>query len=76
MCIRDRYRHLLDEEKCRLTEHRFGQIAERTVLYRGENMQLDNGVKYWNVEEYLQTWSEEMTLITEKKIGPDLGPVM
>lgn len=70
------YRHLLDEEKCRLTEHRFGQIAERTVLYRGENMQLDNGVKYWNVEEYLQTWSEEMTLITEKKIGPDLGPVM
>ena len=70
------YRHLLDEEKCRLTERRFGQIAERTVLYRGEDTQLENRVKYRNVEEYLQALSEEMVLVIEEKIGPDLGPVM
>ena len=70
------YRHLLDEEKCRLTERRFGQIAERTVLYRGEDTQLENRVKYRNVEEYLQALSEEMVLVIEEKIEPDLGPVM
>ena len=70
------YRHLLNTEKCRLTERRFGQIAERTVLYRGEDMQLENGVKYRNVEEYLQTLSEEMTLVIEKRMGPEFGPVM
>ena len=70
------YRHLLDEEKCRLTERRFGQITERTVLYRGEDMQLENGVKYQNVEEYLQTVPGEMTPVIEEKIGSDLGPIM
>ena len=70
------YRHLLNTEKCRLTERRFGQIAERTVLYRGEDTQLENGVKYRNVEEYLQTLSEEMTLVIEKRMGPEFGPVM
>ena len=70
------YRHLLDEEKCRLTERRFGQIAERTVLYRGEDTQLENRVKYRNVEEYLQALAEEMVLVIEEKIEPDLGPVM
>ncbi len=70
------YRHLLDVEKCRLTERRFGQITERTVLYRGEDTQLENRVKYQNVEEYLQALSEEMALVIEEKTGPDLGPVM
>ena len=70
------HRHLLDEEKCRLTERRFGQIAERTVLYRGENTQLDNGVKYRNVEGYLQALSEGMPLVIEEKMGPDLRSVM
>ena len=70
------YRHLLDVEKCRLTKRRFGQITERTVLYRGEDTQLENRVKYRNVEEYLQALSEEMVLVIEEKIEPDLGPVM
>lgn len=70
------HRHLLDEEKCRLTERRFGQITERTVLYRGDDMRLDNGVKYRNVEEYLQALSEGMPLVIEERMGPDLGSVM
>lgn len=69
-------RHLLDGKKCRLTERRFGQIAERTVLYRGDDIQLENGVKYRNVEEYLQALSEGMPLVIEENIGPDLGPIM
>ena len=70
------HRHLLDEEKCRLTERRFSQIAERTVLYRADDMQQANGVKYRNVEEYLQALSEGMPLVIEEKMGPDLGSVM
>lgn len=47
------YRHLLDEEKCALTEHRYGAITARTVIYRGETTESDN-VKYVNVEAYLK----------------------
>lgn len=46
------YRHLTDEEKCTLTEHRYGAITARTVIYRGETTE-SNNVKYLNVEEYL-----------------------
>ena len=46
------YRHLTDEEKCAQTEHRFGTITSKTVIYRGKTMESDN-VKYINVEEYL-----------------------
>lgn len=50
---RGQYRHLIDGEKCVQTEHRYGPITGRTVLYRGENREMD-GVQYWNVEEYLK----------------------
>lgn len=48
------YRHLIDEEKCAQTEHRFGPITGRFVLYRGEDRMLENGVVYQNVEDYLK----------------------
>ena len=46
------YRHLIDEGKCAQTEHRFGAITSRTVIYRGKTTESDN-VQYINVEEYL-----------------------
>ncbi len=51
--IPNQYRHLIDEEKCRMTEHRFGKITEKIVIYRGENKILDD-IRYWNVEDYLK----------------------
>ncbi|MGI6054422.1 MAG: AAA family ATPase [Clostridium sp.] len=47
------YRHLTDAEKCAQTEHRYGTITGKTVLYRGENREIE-GVQYQNVEEYLR----------------------
>ena len=47
------YRHLTDEEKCAQTEHRYGKITTRTVIYRGETTESEN-VGYVNVEEYLK----------------------
>lgn len=52
--VPQQYRHLIDEEKCAQTEHRFGPITGRFVLYRGENRVLENGVVYQNVEDYLK----------------------
>jgi len=46
------YRHLIDEKKCAQTEHRYGKITARTVIYRGKTTE-SNNVKYVNVEEYL-----------------------
>ena len=46
------YRYLIDEEKCAMTEHRYGTITGKYVIYRGENAEMD-GVTYLNVENYL-----------------------
>ena len=44
--------HLLDEEKCRMTEYRFGPITGKYVIYRGPAGTVDD-VQYLNVETYL-----------------------
>ena len=51
--VPQQYRHLIDEEKCKQTEHRYGPITGKTVLYRGENRVIE-GIQYQNVEEYLR----------------------
>lgn len=53
-------RHLTDEQKCADTEHRYGPITGKYVLYRGESKTVDY-IQYWNVEEYLKSlgrWSD------------------
>ncbi len=48
------YKFLDDPEKLEKTEHRYGTIRRRIVLYRGESTHLDNGIEYLNVEDYLK----------------------
>ena len=50
--VPEQMRHLVDEEKCRMTEHRFGTITGKYVIYRGTAETVDE-VQYLNVEEYL-----------------------
>ena len=50
--VSEQSRHLIDEEKCRMTEHRFGTITGKYVIYRGFAKTVDE-VQYLNVEEYL-----------------------
>lgn len=52
--VPQQYQHLVNEEKCAQTEHRFGAITGRYVIYRGEAVESD-GVRYLNVEEYLKS---------------------
>lgn len=52
--VPQQYRHLVDEKKCAQTEHRYGPITGKFVLYRGES-QVVEGIQYQNVEEYLRT---------------------
>lgn len=49
----EQYQHLKNEEKCRETEHRWGRITGKFVIYRGEDAEAD-GIRYINVEEYLK----------------------
>lgn len=48
----NQYRHLTDPEKCAVTEHRFGTITGKYVIYRGEETESE-GIKYLNAEKYL-----------------------
>lgn len=52
--VPQQYRHLTDAEKCAQTEHRYGTITGKYVLYRGEDM-VQDGIQYLNVEEYLRS---------------------
>ena len=38
---------------------RYGDVAERTVLYRGPDADLSNGIRYRNVNAYLKHLGEE-----------------
>ena len=51
-CVPSQYRHLKDAAKCAATEHRFGPITEKCVIYRGPDTETD-GIRYRNVENYL-----------------------
>ena len=51
--VEAQYRHLVDEEKCKTTEFRFGPITGKYVIYRGKTQDI-NGIHYLNVEEYLK----------------------
>ena len=50
--VEQQYQHLVDEQKCAQTEHRFGTIKGKYVLYRGATQDV-NDIHYVNVEEYL-----------------------
>ena len=70
----NQYKHLVDKEECAATERIFGEIVSKTVLYRGKNLDAENGVKYRNVEEYLKNTIYDFNLeITENDIEMDNG---
>lgn len=46
-------RHLPDPEKCAMTEHRYGPIKKKIVLYRDATQDVDE-IRYVNVEAYLK----------------------
>ena len=48
------YQHLINAEKCAETEHRFGTITGKYVIYRGEPNESE-GIRYLNVEDYLKS---------------------
>ncbi len=54
--VPEQYVHLANAEKCAETEHRFGRIIGKYVIYRGEATQSD-GIQYLNVEDYLKSLS-------------------
>lgn len=46
------YRHLTDADKIAQTEHQYGDITGKYVIYNGEDSNAD-GIRYLNAEEYL-----------------------
>ncbi len=53
--VPEQYRHIIDEDKCAMTSHRYGDITGRYVIYRGDSTEVD-GIQYLNVEEYLKSF--------------------
>lgn len=58
-CIDNQAKHLRNEEMLSTFSHYFGDIAERSVLYRGEDHTAEDGVKWINVENFLKEMAEE-----------------
>lgn len=58
--VPEQYQHLVNQEKCDQTEHRFGTITGKYVIYRGERKEVD-GIQYLNVEDYLKNCNGSVT---------------
>ena len=52
--VERQYSVLADEEICASAERRFGPIVSKNVIYRGDPTELENGISYRNVENYLK----------------------
>ena len=50
--VKNQYRHLIDEQKCKETAFHFGTITGKYVIYRGKTCDIED-IHYLNVEEYL-----------------------
>ncbi|MDO4198936.1 MAG: hypothetical protein Q4D13_08100 [Erysipelotrichaceae bacterium] len=50
----EQFRHLIDKKKCEDTEHAYGDIKRKAVIYRGES-HISEKMEYINVEEYLKS---------------------
>lgn len=74
--VAGQYRHLIDKDKCRQTEARFGPIRGRYVLYRGEDFQAEQGVQYRNVESFLKELLELEILHSPENEDTEWGPVL
>ena len=55
---KNQYRHLIDQQKCTMVEHRYGEITKKVVIYRGETC-IFNDIQYLNVEEYLKSLTQQ-----------------
>lgn len=53
-CVQEQARHLRDEEKISVTNHRYGEVTGRYVLYLGENTDTEEGIAYRNAEQFLK----------------------
>lgn len=62
--VPEQARHLRDEEKCALTQRRFGALVGRYVLYLGADLDTGNGIVYRNAEKFLESLPE-FTLRTD-----------
>ena len=51
--VPEQYKNLIDLQKCKETEFRFGDIKRKAVIYRGDEKKEGN-IEYLNVEEYLR----------------------
>ena len=61
LIVPEQARHLIDPGKCAMTEHRYGPITRKTVLYRGATQDVD-GVRYVKVEECLKGVGKDIDL--------------
>lgn len=65
-------RHLRDEEKQALTQRRFGELAGRYVLYLGEDVDAEDGIRYRGAERFLKALPEfTLTAGMMEEISPE-----
>lgn len=67
--VPEQYGHLIDDEKCRLTERKFGKLKGKYVIYNGSEFVADNGICYVNAAEYLKKLPEQRQLIKNESPG-------
>lgn len=70
--VEQQYRHLCNEEMCRQTERIFGDIAAKTVLYRGESHDDIPDVHYQNAAEFLEQLPDSLDIGQGQGFSMDL----
>lgn len=57
--VKEQCKNLLDEEMCKATENKFGEITNKSVIYRGNDTITELGIEYLNVSNFLRSLSDQ-----------------
>ena len=68
--VENQYKHLINEEFCKDFEisHQC-QIIEKTVIFNGKTQILENGIKYYNVEEFLKNINNVTKILSDDRLA-------
>ncbi|MBQ7728030.1 MAG: AAA family ATPase [Clostridia bacterium] len=71
--VAEQTRNLINEDLCALTEHRFGPIESRIVLYRGKDGVDERGIQYRNAEHFLQNLPKTQFFVQKCGFTVEMG---
>jgi len=70
-CVEQQARHIRNDDMIDSYTYYFGDIADRVILYRGDDHIAEDGVRWQNVESFLINMAQEFPVVSRDMNDPE-----